>query len=43
MNFQIGKLVDEIKLVLESDEASLTALINVIIDFVNALLRNEEF
>lgn len=43
MDFQIGKLVDEIKLVLESDEASLTALINVIIDFVNALLRNEEF
>lgn len=43
MNFQIGKLVDEIKLVFENETVSLTSLINVIIDFINALLRNEEF
>lgn len=43
MNFQIGKLVDDIKLVFEDGEASIKDLINVIIDFVNALLRNEEF
>lgn len=43
MKFQIGELVNEIKLVLEDEEVSLTSLINVIIDFINALLRNEEF
>ena len=43
MKFQIGKLVDEIKLVFENETVSLTSLINVIIDFINALLRTEEF
>ena len=43
MKFQIGELVNEIKLVFENETVSLTSLINVIIDFVNALLRNEEF
>lgn len=43
MKFQIGELVNEIKLVFENETVSLTSLINVIIDFINALLRNEEF
>ena len=43
MKFQIGELVNEIKLVFENETVSLTSLSNVIIDFINALLRNEEF
>ncbi len=43
MKFQIEKLVDDIRLVFEDGKASIKDLINVIIDFVNALLRNEEF
>lgn len=43
MKFQIEKLVDDIKLVFEDEKVSIKDLINVIIDFVNALLRNEEF
>lgn len=43
MKFQIEKLVDDIKLVFEDEKVSIKDLINVIIDFVNALLKNEEF
>lgn len=47
MNFQIGKVDLVAGTITDKDgnvtELTLTALINVIIDFINAILRNEEF
>lgn len=43
MAIQLEKLVNDIKLIIKGDEANIKDLINVIIDFINTIFRNEEF
>ena len=43
MKIQLEKLAKEIKLIIKDDSATITDLINVIIDFINTIFRNEEF